>query len=82
VSLDQQVHMTEDEDKKDILMIGGISIFLPFSPEEEKNCITDAAISEEQSVVTVKQELEQMVKTAQEDEENEHSKERLNYFSQ
>jgi hypothetical protein len=35
------VQCTEDEDQNDILMIGGISIFLPFAPEEVENCIAD-----------------------------------------
>jgi hypothetical protein len=75
IDLDQQVQMTKDEDQNDILMIGGISIFLPFSLEEVENFIADVAISEEQSAVTVKQKLEQMVGTAQEDQENERSEE-------
>jgi hypothetical protein len=76
------VQLTEDEYQNDILMIGGISIFLPFAPEEAENYIADAAISEEHSTVTVKQKLEQMVGTSQEDQENERSEERLNDFSQ
>ena len=34
MDLDQQVQLTEEEDLKDLLMIGGIQIFLPFSQEE------------------------------------------------
>jgi hypothetical protein len=82
VNMDQQVQLTEDEDQYDILMIGGISIFLPFAPEEAENRMADVARSEEQSAVTVKQKLEQMAKTAQVDEEkNECSEEQLNNFS-
>jgi hypothetical protein len=34
VSLDQQMQLTGEEDRKNILMIGGIKIFLPFSQGE------------------------------------------------
>jgi hypothetical protein len=34
VSLDQQVQLTKEEDWRNLLMIGGIKIFLPFSQEE------------------------------------------------
>jgi hypothetical protein len=36
IDLDQQVQLTEDEDQNDILMIGGISIFLPFPQRRQK----------------------------------------------
>jgi hypothetical protein len=67
-------------------MIGGIGVFLPFSQEEAEVCVADdAATTAEQSAVTVRKEegLEQTLEAAQADEEeNEHSEEWLNTFSQ
>jgi hypothetical protein len=74
MNLNQQMQLTEEEDQDDILMIGGISIFLPFSQEEAENCIADAATTEEQSqlMMTVEEEeLVQMVQTAQAEERKE-----------
>jgi hypothetical protein len=85
MDLDQQVQLTEEEDLRDLLMIGGIQVFLPFAQEEAEFCIADAATVEEQSVVTVREEekLEQTLEAAQADEEeNEHSEECLIAFSQ
>jgi hypothetical protein len=49
VSLDQHVQLIEEEDQ-DLLMIGGIGLFLPFTQEEAKVCVADdAAAAEEQS---------------------------------
>jgi hypothetical protein len=67
------------------MMIGGIQIFLPHSPEEAKVYVADEAATtrERQPAETVKEELEQVFETAQaEEEENEHSEEWLNTFSQ
>jgi hypothetical protein len=91
-------HVNEDDDKlktctirednlRSLMMIGGIGIFLSFAREEAEICVADAATVEEQSAVTVKEELEQVFETAQAeaeagDEENEHSEEWLNAFSQ
>jgi hypothetical protein len=61
-------------------MIGGIQIFLPLSPVEARVCVADAATGERQPVVTVR-EMEQTSEAAQA-EEDEHSKEWLNIFSQ
>jgi hypothetical protein len=67
------------------VMIGGISIFLPSVQEEAESCIAGAATTEEQSplMMTVEEELEQTLKSAQVEieEENEHSVEWLNAFS-
>jgi ABC-type lipopolysaccharide export system ATPase subunit len=69
-------------------MIGGIGVFLPFSQEEAENlccrwCNSSRTVTTE---MTVKEELEQVVETAQAQEEageeNEHSEEWLNDFSQ
>jgi hypothetical protein len=77
------VKLTE-EDLRDILMIGGIGIFLPLAQEEAEICVVGATTAEEQSVVTVrKEELEQTLEAAQaeeDEEENEHSEECLNAF--
>jgi ethanolamine utilization protein EutP (predicted NTPase) len=55
MEMDQQVHLTEVKDQDDLLMIGGIGIFLPSSQEEAEKCVAnDAAIEiEEQSLVTI-----------------------------
>jgi hypothetical protein len=37
VSLDQQMQLTEEEDQRNLLMIGGIQIFLPLSPRGGRN---------------------------------------------
>jgi hypothetical protein len=72
-----------DEVQKSILMIGGIWVFLPGSPVEEKACVANAAIKERHPTETVKEEkeVEQTLMFAQEAEE-EHSKERLKIFIQ
>jgi hypothetical protein len=44
----QQGQLPEKENQKDILMIGGIQIFLPLSPVEERVCVADAATGERQ----------------------------------
>jgi hypothetical protein len=63
VNLDQQVQLTEEEeDQNDILMIGGIQVFLPFSQEEVEICVAyGTSTVGEQSVVTVKRKLELMM---------------------
>jgi hypothetical protein len=43
VSLNQPEELTEEEDLRSLLMIGGIQIFLPFSQEEAEICVADAA---------------------------------------
>jgi hypothetical protein len=83
MEVDQHVQLTEEEDMRNLLMIGGIGIFLPFSHEEAEVCVADsAAIAEEQSAETVQEELEQTLEAAQTGEENEHSEEWLNDFIQ
>ena len=47
MSLDQQVQLTKEEDLRDLLMIGGIGIILPLSPEEAEICVAEAATAEE-----------------------------------
>jgi hypothetical protein len=39
VSLDQQMQLTEEEDLRNLLMIGGIQIFLPFSQGRQKSVL-------------------------------------------
>jgi hypothetical protein len=66
-----------------LLMIGGIQIFLPFGQEEAEICVAEAATTEAgQPAETVREELEQTLEAAQEEKENEHSEECLNAFSQ
>jgi hypothetical protein len=81
VSSDQQEELIE-EDQKSILMIGGIKVFLPYSPVEASMCVVDAATEERQPAVTVmEKEMEQISEAAQA-EEKEHSEEWLKIFSQ
>jgi hypothetical protein len=77
------------EDQDNILMIGGIGVFLPFSQGEAEVCVVgDVVIAEEQSqltmTVTEEEELEQTLEAsqAQADEEDERFEERLYDFSQ
>jgi hypothetical protein len=47
---DQQVQLTEEvKDQNDLLMIGGIGIFLPSAQEEAKNCVADDATTADNS---------------------------------
>jgi hypothetical protein len=74
-----------EEDQRNLLMIGGIGIFLPFAQEEAEICVADveAATTEAgQPAETVKEALEQTLEAAQAEEEDEHSEEWLNTFSQ
>ena len=41
LDLDQQMQLTEEKDLRNLLMIGGIQIFLPFAQEEAEICIVD-----------------------------------------
>jgi hypothetical protein len=85
MDLNQQVQLIEEEeDQEDIMMIGGIGVFLPCAQEEAKKCVADDTTNTgEQSVVTVKKKLEQTFEIAQADEgKNEHYEERFNDFSQ
>jgi hypothetical protein len=83
MDLDQQVQLTKEEDLRSLLMIGGIGNIPTTCPEEAEICVADAATTEEQSAETVREEeLEQIFEAAQEGEENEHSEEWLNAFSQ
>jgi hypothetical protein len=75
-SLDQHVQLTKEEDRDNIMMIGGIGVFLSFSEEEAEVCVADgAATTVEQTTVTIKREegLEQTLEVAQAEGENEHS---------
>jgi hypothetical protein len=66
MDLDQHVQLTEEEDLRSLLMIGGIGVFLPLAQEEAEICVAGAATTEEQSAETVKEELEQTLEAAQE----------------
>jgi len=83
LDLDQQVQLTEEEDQANLLMIGGIQIFLPHSLEEVEIYITNATAGAGQPAETVRGALEQTLEVAQEEEEDdEHSKKWINIFSQ
>jgi hypothetical protein len=47
----------QEEDQRNLLIIGGIRIFLPHSLDEAKVCVVDAAV-EGQPTLTVKREVE------------------------
>jgi hypothetical protein len=84
-NLDQQMQLTEEEDQDDLLMIGGIGVFLPCAQEEAKICVADGATAE-QSPLTMtgkeEEELEQNLEASQADEEeDEHSEEWIDIFS-
>jgi hypothetical protein len=55
VSSYQQGKLIEKEDQKSILMIGGIKVFLPYSPIEASVCVSNATTVEGQPVLTVKE---------------------------
>jgi hypothetical protein len=66
MNLDQQVQLTEEEDQDDLLMIGGIGVFLPCAQEEAEICVADGATAEEQSQLTMtvkEEELEQTLRS-------------------
>jgi hypothetical protein len=63
-------------------MIGGIGIFLPISPGEVKVCIVDATIEREKQPYVTIGSLEKTEVFSQAVEEDKHSKEWLNIFSQ
>jgi hypothetical protein len=74
MEVDQQEQLIEEEYQDDLLMIGGIGIFLPFSQEEAKIGVVDATMTEEQSAKIVQEELEKTLEASQTGEENERSK--------
>jgi hypothetical protein len=95
-NLDQQMQLTEVK-MDDLLMIGGIGIFLPCAQEEAEICVADGATAEQsQLTMTVKRRIGADFETAQADEGRmsssetrsqeaesvEHSEECLNIFSQ
>jgi hypothetical protein len=57
MDLDQHMQLTEEEYWRNLLMIGGIEIFLPLSPEEAKIYLADEAATarERQPAMTVKE---------------------------
>jgi hypothetical protein len=57
-----------EEDKRIILIIGGIRIFLPDSPIEAKECVVDATIGEGNPMVNVMM-MGKISKASQEEEE-------------
>jgi hypothetical protein len=65
------MQLTEEENQRILLMIGGIGIFLPLSPKEAKFSVVDEATKtrETQPAETVKEELEQVFETTQAEEE-------------
>jgi hypothetical protein len=89
MEVDKQEKLIEVEDQDNLMMIGGIEIFLSLAREEAKICVAGATTVEEQSQLTMtvrkEEELEQTLEAAQaeaDEEENERSEEWLNNFSQ
>ena len=64
----QQEQLIEEKGQKDILIIGGIQIFLPGSPIEARVCVANVAATERQLAKNIKEEeeLEKISKDAQE----------------
>jgi hypothetical protein len=60
MDLDQQMQLTEKEDRRNILMIGGIEIFLPLIPEEAEIYVAEETTTtiEGQIALNFKEELE------------------------
>jgi hypothetical protein len=84
-NLDQQMQLTVEEHQNDLLMIGGIELFLPSTQEEVENSVVHAAtVEQSQLEMTVEEEeLEQAFGTAQADaKKNECSEGQLKIFSQ
>jgi hypothetical protein len=55
------VQLTKKEGQNDILMIGGIGIFLSSSHEEAENSVIDGAATEEQSQLMMNVEEKELV---------------------
>jgi hypothetical protein len=73
------------EGQEDILMIGGIEVFLPLSLVEARACIAEVAtVGEGQLALTVieGEEVEQISEATQAEEGKEHSEEWLKIFIQ
>jgi hypothetical protein len=77
----QQGDMME-EHHRNILIIGGIQIFLPSSPVEAIVCVADATIEEGQPIVTIIEGDTEPTMMFSPAEREEHSKELLTIFSQ
>jgi hypothetical protein len=74
--------LTEEEDQRYILIIGGINIFLP-SNSVEANAHDESVVEERQLANIFIEEQEQTLTSSQEmKEEEEHSTKCLNFFSQ
>jgi hypothetical protein len=71
MSSDQREELVE-KDQRNLLIIGGIEIFLPLSPVEARVCVADAATTERQPVVTVM--MKEKISEAAQAKEKEHSK--------
>jgi hypothetical protein len=41
IKLDQHVQLTKEEDQDNIMMIGGVGVFLPLAQEESEICVAD-----------------------------------------
>jgi hypothetical protein len=74
--------LTEEEDQRHILIIGGINIFLPSNPVEASAHVEGAAEERQPTKTVIKEEKEKTLKSSQEmEEEEEHSTELLKIFS-
>jgi hypothetical protein len=79
----QQGQLTEKEDQRNLLMIGGIEIFLPHSPREAKTCVADTTTTKRQPTVNfVKKEGEKKLMFIPSEEGKENSEEWHHSFSQ
>jgi uncharacterized protein (DUF1697 family) len=56
MDLDQKMQLTEEEDMRNILMIGGIEYSYHFPKRRKKSMLQSAATTKEQSVETIRKE--------------------------
>jgi hypothetical protein len=69
---DRRGTLTKEEDKRSIMIIGGINIFLPGSLVKANACV-EGAVEGGQPSDTFMEEIEKTIKSTQEMEKEEHS---------
>jgi hypothetical protein len=72
--------LTGEDQRRSILIIGGIQIFLPNSEVEARECVAGAT-TEGQPAITAKEEEMEHILNSSPVEEEEHSKEWFKIFS-
>jgi hypothetical protein len=72
----------EEEDQRSVLIIGGIKIFLPRSQVEASVQVSGATGEIQPVEIVIEEEMDQILKSVQVEEEEEHSEKLLKIFSQ